>query len=93
LSGGTIGRRLELEAKNGYGAEMAFDVPLQEMTLHSKLELLEALWDDLSRTPDALSSPEWHREILDEHRQRLESGEERVISWEAAKLEIRQRLT
>ena len=30
-----------------------------------------ALWEDLSRSPEAIESPEWHREILDERRQRV----------------------
>ena len=63
------------------------------MSFPDKLELLEALWDDLSRRPDKLRSPEWHKDVLDERRQRVQSGEERFSDWEAAKQDIRKRIS
>ncbi|HYR58880.1 MAG TPA: addiction module protein [Chthoniobacteraceae bacterium] len=72
---------------------MSVDLPLQEMSFPDKLELLEALWDDLSRRPDKLRSPEWHKDVLDERRQRVQSGEERFSDWEAAKQDIRKRIS
>ncbi len=72
---------------------MPVDLPLHQMTLPSKMELLEALWDDLSRTPDKLESPDWHREVLEERRQRLQSGEETLSDWETAKQDIRRRVS
>ena len=68
-------------------------IPLPDMSLQQKLELMEALWDDLSRTPESLPSPDWHKDVLDERRQRLQSGEEAVSDWEAAKQDIRRRLS
>lgn len=72
---------------------MPVDLPLQEMSFPEKLELLEALWDDLSRQPDKLQSPEWHKDVLDERRRCVESGEEIFSDWETAKEEIRLRLS
>ena len=72
---------------------MPVDLPLHQMTLSSKMELLEALWDDLSRPPDQLESPEWHEGVLEERRQRLQSGDEVVSDWEAAKQDIRRRVS
>ena len=63
------------------------------MDLPAKLQLMEALWDDLSRLPDQLESPEWHKEVLDERRGRLAAGEERILDWETAKAEIRRRIS
>jgi hypothetical protein len=57
------------------------------------MELLEALWDDLSRTPDLLESPEWHRGVVEERRRRLKAGEETLSDWTDAKEEIRRRIT
>lgn len=70
---------------------MPVDLPLHQMSLPSKLELMEALWDDLSRTPDKLESPEWHESVIQERRERLQSGEEKLTDWEAAKQDIRRR--
>jgi hypothetical protein len=72
---------------------MPVDLPLHEMSLPSKMELLEALWDNLSRNPDQLESPGWHREVLDERRERLKIGDEKVSEWEAAKEDIRRRVS
>ena len=72
---------------------MPVDLPLDEMSFPDKLELLEALWDDLSRRPDQLLSPEWHKDVLDERRRRVQSGEETFSDWEAAKQDIRQRIS
>jgi small-conductance mechanosensitive channel len=72
---------------------MAVDLPLQQMSLSAKMELLEALWDNLSRAPDQVESPEWHKDILEERRQRLQSGEETVSDWEGAKEDIRRRIS
>jgi len=71
---------------------MPVDLPLQDMSFPEKLELFEALWDNLSRRPDQFQSPEWHEEILKERRQRVESGEDKFSDWEVAKQDIRKRV-
>ena len=72
---------------------MPIDLPLQEMSFPDKLELLEALWDDLSGQPERLASPEWHGEVLQERRQRVQSGEDTFSDWETAKQDIRKRIS
>jgi hypothetical protein len=72
---------------------MSVDLPLQDMSIPDKLGLMEALWDDLSRSPDQIPSPEWHKEVLEERRLRVQSGEETFSDWEAAKQDIRQRIS
>jgi len=72
---------------------MPVDLPLQTMSIPDKLELLEALWDDLSRSPDQIPSPEWHKDVLEERRQRVQSGQETFSDWEAAKQDIRKRIS
>lgn len=71
---------------------MPINVPLDEMTLPAKMELLEALWDDLSRSPDSLPSPDWHREVIEERVRLVQSGEEKFSDWADAKEEIRRRV-
>jgi len=39
-------------------------IPLDKMSLAEKLEAMEALWADLSRTPADVSVPQWHRDVL-----------------------------
>ena len=47
----------------------------------------------MSRNADALESPEWHRDVLEERERRIASGEARFSEWEAAKADIRRRLS
>jgi len=72
---------------------MPFNLPLKEMTLREKLAAMESLWEDLARTPEAIASPPWHNDILDERRQRLTEGQSRFIDWETAKADIRKKLS
>lgn len=71
---------------------MPFNLPLKEMTLQEKLAAIESLWEDIARTPEALESPPWHKDLLDERRQRLAEGQSRFVDWETAKADIRNKV-
>ena len=72
---------------------MPVRLPLNDMTVAAKLQLMEMLWQDLSRNADALESPEWHREVLEERERHIASGEARFTDWEQAKADIRKRVS
>ena len=72
---------------------MPFNLPLKDMTLQEKLAVMESLGEDLARPPEAIESPAWHKDILDERRQRLAEGKSRFIDWETAKAKIRDKLS
>lgn len=72
---------------------MLVTLPLKDMTVAEKLQLMETIWEDLSRNSDALESPEWHREVLEERERRIDSGEARFSDWEQAKAAIRKRVS
>ena len=72
---------------------MSFNLPLKAMSLQEKLAAMESLWEELARTPEAIESPAWHKDILDERRQRLAEGQSRFIDWETAKADIRNKLS
>ena len=71
---------------------MSFNLPLKGMTLHEKLAAMESLWEDIARTPESIQSPAWHKDILDERRQRLADGQSQFSDWKAAKAEIRNKV-
>ena len=75
-----------------YTIFMSVNIPLHEMTLHEKLALMELLWEDVARTPEAVESPAWHQTTLDERQQRLNAGKSRCSDWETAKANIRNKL-
>jgi hypothetical protein len=39
---------------------MTTDFSIEDMSVEEKLALMERLWDDLSRRPENIPSPEWH---------------------------------
>ncbi len=72
---------------------MPFDLPLKDMTVQEKLAAMESLWEDLSRTPEAIESPAWHKEVLEERLQSLAEGKTQFIDWEAAKEALRKKFS
>jgi hypothetical protein len=72
---------------------MTLTLPLSDMTVTEKLQLMETLWDDLRRNADSLESPVWHREVLEERERRIVSGESKFIDWDEAKSDIRKRVS
>lgn len=66
---------------------------LNEMSLREKLAAMEALWEDLSRTPEAVESPAWHKEVLDERQHRVAEGKARYADWKTVKADIRRQVS
>ncbi|MFT5130136.1 MAG: hypothetical protein ACI8W8_003765 [Rhodothermales bacterium] len=67
-------------------------VPLTTMTVTEKLELMESLWADLSRNPDDVPMPDWHRTILDERQALIDAGEAKFHDFDKAKARIAARV-
>jgi hypothetical protein len=72
---------------------MPFNLPLKDMTLQEKLAAMESLWEDLARTPEAIESPAWHKEVLEERLRLLVEGKTQFIDWETAKEALRKKLS
>ena len=47
---------------------------LKEMSREEKIATMEAIWADLSQSPDHFQSPEWHREALTKAQDAVENG-------------------
>ncbi len=71
---------------------MSISLPLESMTLADKLEAMELLWTDISRQPEELPSPDWHKEVLNERRRMVEAGELKFLDWDTAIAELREEL-
>ena len=63
-------------------------LPLNEMTIEEKLQVMEQLWDDLSRNSGDLQSPSWHGDVLAERAAASARGEEIAESWDEARKKI-----
>lgn len=69
---------------------MKFDLPLDRMTVADKIAVMERLWDDLCRHPEAVASPDWHEEVLSGRAERVKEGRAEFIPLDAAKDRIRK---
>jgi len=65
-------------------------IEIQQMPRREKLRLMEALWADLSRDEAEVESPAWHADALRETSERVARGEEKILDWEQAKIELRK---
>lgn len=69
------------------------DLPLSKLTFAQKLDLMEAIWDDLAKDEKKLESPAWHEAVLKDREKALEAGKATVSDWEEAKDRIRKNVS
>lgn len=63
------------------------------MTASEKVELMEALWKNMSLKRENVESPDWHRTVLEDRERALANGEIEFVDWDEAKAYIRQKTT
>ena len=66
---------------------------IRELPLHEKLQLMEALWEDLCSHAEVVQVPHWHKELLDTRRKAVEVGQEKILEWDEVKDALGIRLT
>jgi len=67
---------------------MQVTLPLEKMSIEEKIQTMESLWDDLCKKADRLSSPAWHKDILQEREEMIKNGDDEFVDWEQAKKDI-----
>jgi len=55
---------------------------IRKMSRVERLLTMEALWDSLIEEEVEIESPDWHRDILEQRKQKIESGKAEFISLE-----------
>jgi len=65
---------------------------LEKMTTEEKIQIMEAIWDDLSKRAESIPSPSWHNHILLERENGIKNGDEELVDWESAKKTIRNNI-
>jgi hypothetical protein len=84
--------KLPIAESSGIFKNMIAQSEIRLLPLSQKLELLEAVWSELSSDPNTLEVPQWHKDILDERQRGMEKGSMEVIDWELAKEQINLRI-
>lgn len=67
---------------------MAASLQVDRMTTQEKLRAMEELWAELSRIPETVPVPDWHREVLNLREQAVEDGEAVFSDWADARRRI-----
>jgi putative addiction module component (TIGR02574 family) len=55
---------------------------IKEMSKIERLQTMEALWDSLIEEESEIESPGWHRDILEQRKRKIETGQAEFISLE-----------
>lgn len=53
---------------------------IKKMSRIERLAAIEALWDSLLEEEAQIESPDWHRDVLEERRKKIEDGQVEFIS-------------
>ena len=70
---------------------MSIDIRINAMSSAEKLQLMEALWQSLTRNPPDIPSPNWHGDVLEQRRQAVREGRAAFEDWDSAKQRLRSR--
>ena len=71
---------------------MAVDLPLTQMSLEDKVQAMELLWGELSKTPEQVVSPAWHGEELHSRHQQIQDGTASFQNWVSAIADLKAEL-
>lgn len=53
---------------------------ISKMSVHERIQTMEALWDSLTQEPTEIQSPKWHEEVLSDRKEKIENGQANFIS-------------
>jgi hypothetical protein len=67
-------------------------LPLHQMSREEKFRALDELWNDLYPDEEAMDSPTWHLDALQETQERYQAGLEVPLELSEAEQRLRARL-
>ncbi len=71
---------------------MVSTLSFEKMTINEKLQIMEALWQDLCSNQEQIPVPQWHKEILDSRARLVEEGQAKFMDWDSAKKRMADRI-
>lgn len=58
---------------------------IQQLPLGEKLQIMEAIWEDLRLNAEQVAVPQWHKDLLDARRKAVNENREEILDWDAVK--------
>jgi hypothetical protein len=69
------------------------DIPLSKLSFAQKLNLMEKIWDALTRDANEFESADWHIEILKDRENAIKEGKAKFSDLIGAKERIRSNIS
>ncbi len=66
---------------------------LDKLTTEEKIQIMEAVWEDLCKNVENFKSPDWHQGILQDRERQVNKRESQFTDWDQAKKQIRNTVT
>ena len=60
-------------------------LPLEKMTFNEKMEVIDAVWEDIRSHPETAEWPAWHESYLRKVQEEIDNGTAKFIDFETAK--------
>jgi len=61
---------------------------IHQLPIEEKLQIMEALWEDLRDRFEQMEISPTHKALLDERRARVQNGAAKLLDWDAVKTTI-----
>ena len=58
---------------------------IKSLPVSERIMLMEEIWDSLCREQDSMESPTWHRDILNDRIERLNSDQAKLLTLQELK--------
>jgi putative addiction module component (TIGR02574 family) len=62
---------------------------IERMSVTERLRAIDQLWDSLTGHGDAIPSPDWHQEVLDDRKARALRGEAKFLTLDQLRNRLR----
>lgn len=59
-----------------------------DLTVDERIDYVGALWDRIAAAPGRVPVPDWHREVLEQRRARVEADGDRPQDWAEVRDEL-----
>ena len=72
---------------------MEVTLPLEKMSTEEKIQIMEAIWNDLCKKADSISSPSWHEKVLHSREKGIRNGDDAFVDWNKARENIQDSIS
>jgi putative addiction module component (TIGR02574 family) len=61
---------------------------IEHMSVAERFQAMEVIWSSLQKSPEEISSPAWHGEVLSRRLAKMEAGQAKFLTVEQLKVRL-----